>query len=132
MRLIVGKLAGILLVAAAITAAFEACTFVLSLLVAPSQDIPTDDWLPFAGAGEAIRDYLTVFAGVAGWAIFSTTLAVIFLSAPLALAVPDRSRTTKRQRPVLWRVSPDECPSTIRSTGQRRRTPQSAVRARFV
>jgi ABC-2 type transport system permease protein len=87
LRLIVGKLAGILLVAAAITALFETCTFVMSLLVAPSQDIPTGEWLSVAGAGEAIRDYLTVVAGVAGWAIFGTTLAVIFRSAPLALAV---------------------------------------------
>ena len=28
-----------------------------------------------------------MFAGVAGWAVFGTTLAVIFRSAPLALAV---------------------------------------------
>ena len=34
-----------------------------------------------------MRDYATVFAGVAGWAVFGTTLAVIFRSAPLALGV---------------------------------------------
>ncbi len=37
--------------------------------------------------GEALRDYGTVFAGVAGWAVFGTTLAVIFRSAPPALGV---------------------------------------------
>ena len=39
------------------------------------------------GVGHALADYGTVFAGVAGWAIFATTLAVIFRSVPLALGV---------------------------------------------
>lgn len=87
LRVIVGKLAGILLVAAGVVALFELCTFGLSLLVAPSQDIDTSGWFSLAGLGEAATDYLTVFAGVTGWAIFGTTLAVIFRSAPLALGV---------------------------------------------
>jgi ABC-2 type transport system permease protein len=40
-----------------------------------------------ASLGEAAGDYLTVLAGVAGWAIFGTTLAVIFRSAPIAFGV---------------------------------------------
>jgi hypothetical protein len=31
-----------------------------------------------AGLGEAAGDYLSVFAGVAGWAIFGATLGVAF------------------------------------------------------
>ncbi len=87
LRVIVGKLAGILIVAAGIVALFELCTFVLSLVVAPSQDIPTGEWISLDGLGAAAGDYLTVFAGVAGWAIFGTALAVIFRSTPLALGV---------------------------------------------
>lgn len=87
LRVIVGKLAGILLVAAGAVALAEAFTFVVSLIVAPTQDIATSDWFSMGSAGDALRDYATVFAGVAGWAVFGTTLAVIFRSAPLALGV---------------------------------------------
>jgi len=87
LRVIIGKLAGILLVAAAAVALAEAFTFVLSLIMAPTKDIATTDWFSLRSLGDAGRDYVTVFAGVAGWAIFGTTLAVIFRSAPLALGV---------------------------------------------
>jgi ABC-2 type transport system permease protein len=87
MRIIVGKLAGILVVAAATVALAEACTFVLSLALAPTRDISTANWFSFDGLGAGLRDYATVFAGVAGWAVFGTTLAVIFRSVPIALGV---------------------------------------------
>lgn len=87
LRVIVGKLAGILLVAAGVLALAELTTFVLSLLVAPGQDISTSQWLTMGSLGDAVTDYATVFAGVAGWAIFGTTLAVVFRSVPVALAV---------------------------------------------
>jgi ABC-type transport system involved in multi-copper enzyme maturation permease subunit len=87
LRVIVGKLAGLLVVAAAAVALFEACTFVLSLVIAPSQDISTRGWLSWNGLGAALTDYVNVLVGVVGWAIFGTTLAVIFRSAPLALGV---------------------------------------------
>src|SRR6185436_2863356 len=47
----------------------------------------TDAWFTLGGLGHALADYGTVLAGVTGWAIFGTTLAVIFRSAPIALAV---------------------------------------------
>jgi ABC-2 type transport system permease protein len=87
LRMIIGKLAGILLVAAGVVALIEACTFVMSLILAPTQDIATADWFSLRSIGDGLRDYATVFAGVAGWAVFGTTLAVIFRSAPLALGV---------------------------------------------
>ena len=86
-RVIVGKLVGILLVAGAIVALAELCTFATSLLVAPSKDVATSNWFSLASMGAGARDYMTVMAGVAGWAVFGTTLAVIFRSAPLALGV---------------------------------------------
>ena len=87
MRVIVGTLAGILVVAAGVVAVIEVATFVASLVVAPTQDVSTSQWFGLDSLGAALRDYATVFAGVAGWAVFGTTLAVIFRSAPLALAV---------------------------------------------
>jgi len=87
LRVIVGKLAGILLVAAGVVALAEAITFAMSLVVAPSKDIATAGWFSLDGVGAGLRDYVTVLGGVTGWAIFGTTLAVIFRSAPLALGV---------------------------------------------
>lgn len=87
LRVIAGKLAGLLLVAAGVVALAEVLTFVLSLAIAPSQHIPTSEWFSVQSLGDAVRDYATVFAGVAGWAVFGTTLAVIFRSTPLALGV---------------------------------------------
>jgi ABC-2 type transport system permease protein len=87
LRVIVGKLAAILILAAGIVALAEVFTFGLSLVVAPSKDIPTTDWFSLSSLGAALVDYVTVFAGVAGWAIFGTALAVIFRSVPLALGV---------------------------------------------
>jgi ABC-type transport system involved in multi-copper enzyme maturation permease subunit len=87
LRLIVGKLAGILVVAAAVVGLAELFTFGLSLLVAPTKSIPTTDWFSLTSLTDGLRDYATVLAGVAGWAVFGTTLAVIFRSAPLALGV---------------------------------------------
>jgi ABC-2 type transport system permease protein len=86
-RVIAGKVAGILLVAAGIIAVFEISTFVVSLAVAPSKGISTSHWLSVASLGHGVADYATAFAGVAGWAVFGTMLAVIFRSAPLALGV---------------------------------------------
>lgn len=87
LRVIVGKLAGILLVAAGAVAIAELATFALSLAVAPGQGIATSSWFGLDSIGAGLRDYATVLGGVAGWAIFGTMLAVVFRSAPLALGV---------------------------------------------
>ncbi|MGH9151381.1 MAG: ABC transporter permease [Acidimicrobiales bacterium] len=87
LRVILGKLAGTLIVAAGVVALFEATTFAMSLAVAPSQDISTSEWLTLASLADGVEDYLTVLAGVTGWAIFGTTLAVVFRSVPVALGV---------------------------------------------
>lgn len=87
LRVIVGKLVALLLVAAAVVALAEASTFAMSLMMAPTQDIATTHWVSVSSLGEGLRDYATVFAGVAGWAVFGTTLAVVFRSVPLALGV---------------------------------------------
>jgi ABC-type transport system involved in multi-copper enzyme maturation permease subunit len=86
-RVLAGKIAGLLVVAAAMVLLVEATTFALSVLAAPANDVPTDAWFSLASLGAAVRDYGTVLAGVTGWAIFGSTLAVVFRSAPIALAV---------------------------------------------
>jgi hypothetical protein len=87
LRVLVGKLVGLLLIAGSIVALVEVMTFVMSLIIAPTQDVSTAEWFSMSSLREALRDYVTVFAGVAGWAVFGSTLAVIFRSAPLALGV---------------------------------------------
>ena len=87
LRVIVGKLAGILLVAAGVVALAEAFTFAMSLIVAPGRDVATSEWFSVSSLGAGLRDYVTVLGGVSGWAIFGTTLAVVFRSVPLALGV---------------------------------------------
>lgn len=87
LRMIVGKLVGALIVAAAVVAVAEALTFVASLVVAPTKDIAISGWFSIDGVVAGLGDYATVLAGVAGWAVFGTTLAVIFRSVPVALGV---------------------------------------------
>jgi ABC-2 type transport system permease protein len=87
LQVIIGKLVGILIVAAGVLLVAEVATFVVSLLAAPGQDVATSDWFSAGSALDAVKDFGTVFAGVAGWAIFGTTLAVVFRSVPLALGV---------------------------------------------
>jgi ABC-2 type transport system permease protein len=87
LRVIIGKLAGILTVAAAVVVFAEVCTFAMSLMAASTKDISTAQWFSLESVGAGLRDYVTVMGGVTGWAIFGTLLAVIFRSAPLALGV---------------------------------------------
>ncbi|HEX3623047.1 MAG TPA: ABC transporter permease [Acidimicrobiales bacterium] len=87
LRVIAGKLAGLLLVAAAVVALAETVTFAMSLAVAPGKHVATSDWFSLQSVGAGLRDYATVLGGVAGWAVFGTTLGVVFRSAPLALGV---------------------------------------------
>ena len=86
-QVIVGKLVGILAVAAAALAMAEAWTALASLVMAPTKSIPTGNWFSVSSLADAVRDYATVFGGVVGWAVFGTMLAIIFRSAPLALGV---------------------------------------------
>jgi hypothetical protein len=86
-RVLVGTVAAVLVLAAATVALAEVLTFIASWIVAPANDVATTEWFTLSGLSSAVGNYLTVLAGVAGWAVFGTTLAVIFRSAPLALGV---------------------------------------------
>ena len=86
-RMIIGKFVGALIVTAGIVALAEVAGFGLSLLVAPGKDIAVGSWFSASGLGAALGDFATAMAGITGWAIFGTALAVVFRSVPLALGV---------------------------------------------
>ena len=76
------------MVAAGVVALIEVLTFGASLAHGPDAGRRHRRMVLAATASATrSRDFATVFAGVAGWAVFGTTLAVIFRSVPLALAV---------------------------------------------
>jgi hypothetical protein len=87
LRLLVGKLVALLIVAAGVALVAEVASMAIATLLAPAYDVSTASWWTPAGLGDGLRDLGTVLAGVAGWAVFGATLAVIFRSAPVALGV---------------------------------------------
>jgi ABC-2 type transport system permease protein len=86
-RVLIGQFLGLLLVSAAVVAVAEVLTFAASIPMAAARGVPTSAWFSLAGLEHALGDYATVLAGVAGWAVFGTTLAIIFGSVPIALGV---------------------------------------------
>jgi ABC-2 type transport system permease protein len=86
-RLLAGKMAGLLLFAAVVLAAAEALTWVAAKLLAPSQDVATGDWISVAALGDAVADYGSVLFWVTGYALLGMTLAVLVRSVPIALAI---------------------------------------------
>jgi ABC-2 type transport system permease protein len=87
LRLLAGKMAGLLLFAAVVLAVAEALTWVAARLLAPSQDVATGDWVSFATLGDALADYGSVLFWVSGYALLGLTLAVLVRSVPVALAI---------------------------------------------
>ena len=88
LRVIVGKVIGLLIVAAGVALLTEVFSFAISLAAG------TDARMSRHRHGSRSPVSATrcatsppSFAGVAGWAVFGSTLAVIFRSAPLALGV---------------------------------------------
>jgi ABC-2 type transport system permease protein len=86
-RLLAGKMKGLLLFAAVVLAAAEALTWVTARLLAPSQDVATGDWISAAALGDALADYGSVLFWVTGYALLGMTLAVLVRSVPVALAI---------------------------------------------
>jgi ABC-type transport system involved in multi-copper enzyme maturation permease subunit len=86
-RLIVGKFVGLLVVLAGLLLVAELLTFATSLLAAQWQDVPSGAWFSMAAIGDGLADFASTFAGLAGWMVFGTFLAVVFRSVPIALAV---------------------------------------------
>jgi ABC-2 type transport system permease protein len=87
LRLLAGKMAGLLVFAAAVLAAAEALTWLAASLLAPTQDIATDSWVSADALGHALVDYGSVLFWVSGYAVLGMTVAVLLRSVPVALAV---------------------------------------------
>jgi len=87
LRLLAGKMLGLLFFAAVVLAAAEALTWIAARLIAPSRDIATGEWISAAALGDALTDYGSVLFWVTGYALLGTTLAVLVRSVPVALAI---------------------------------------------
>ncbi len=87
LRLLAGKMAGLLLFAAIVLAAAEALTWLAARLLAPSQDVATGEWFSAAALGDALADYGSVLFWVTGYALLGMTVAVLVRSVPVALAI---------------------------------------------
>jgi ABC-2 type transport system permease protein len=87
MRLLAGKMAGLLLFAAAVLAAAEVTTWVAARVLAPSQDIATGEWVSGAALGDALADYASVLFWITGYALLGMMVGVLVRSVPLALGI---------------------------------------------
>lgn len=86
-RLLAGKMVGLLLFAAGVVLLGEALSVVASLFMAGAKDVPTAAWFTGAGLRHALTDYANVMAVVTGWALLGMTLGVVVRSTPLALGI---------------------------------------------
>ena len=86
-RLLVGKMAALVLVAAAVLLLAEALTLVASMVVARTRGVSTSDWFSLSSLGEAAQHYATAFFAVGSWALLGMGLAVVVRSTPVALAI---------------------------------------------
>jgi ABC-2 type transport system permease protein len=87
LRLLAGKMAGLLVFAAAVLAVTEILTWLAARLIAPTQDISTGSWVSADALGQALTDYGSVLFWVSGYALLGMTVAVLVRSVPVALAV---------------------------------------------
>jgi len=87
LRLLAGKMTALLAFAALVLAAAVALTWVASLAIAPSQGVPTSEWVTPGALADNLADYGTALLTLGGWAFFGMALAVVLRSTAIALAV---------------------------------------------
>lgn len=87
LRLVLGKLIALLAFFAAVVAVSMAVSWAASMLLAPVQDVSTDQWISRAGLSAALDDYAMVLLSVVGWALLGTALGVLVPSLPVALGI---------------------------------------------
>jgi ABC-2 type transport system permease protein len=87
LRLLAGKMAALLVYAAAVLAAAEVLTWVTAKLIAPSQDVATGTWISADALAQGIADYGSVLFWVSAYALLGMTVAVLVRSVPVALAI---------------------------------------------
>jgi ABC-2 type transport system permease protein len=87
LRLLAGKMAGLIGFAAAVLAVAEILTWLAARLIAPSQDVDVSAWTSSDALGQGLVDYGSVLFWVTGYALLGMTVAVLVRSVPVALAV---------------------------------------------
>ena len=86
-RLLAGKMAGLLVFAAVVLGVAEVVTWLAAKILAPSQNVATGEWISGAALADAVKDYGSVLFWVTGYALLGMTVAVLVRSVPIALAV---------------------------------------------
>jgi ABC-2 type transport system permease protein len=86
-RLLAGKMAALLALAAGVLAVSEVFTWTVARLIAPSQDVATAKWVSADALGHALAAYGSVLFWVSGYALLGMMLAVLVRSVPVALAI---------------------------------------------
>jgi len=86
-RVVTGKTLALVIYSAGILAVAAGLTAVISVALAPGQDVSTAHWFGLDGAQAAVGDYLSAAAGLLGWAILGTLLGLVFRSVPVVVAV---------------------------------------------
>jgi ABC-type transport system involved in multi-copper enzyme maturation permease subunit len=87
LRLLTGKLAGLLTFAAVVLAVAEVLTWAAARVLAPSQDVATGAWVSGAALGQGLADYGSVLLWISCYALLGMTIGVIVRSVPVALAI---------------------------------------------
>jgi ABC-2 type transport system permease protein len=87
LRLVAGKLIALLAFFAVVLAFSMAVSWVASVLLAPVQDVSTDQWISRDGLFATLEDYATVMLCVVGWALLGTALGVLVPSLPVAVGI---------------------------------------------
>jgi ABC-type transport system involved in multi-copper enzyme maturation permease subunit len=87
LRLLAGKMAGLLCFAAVVLAVAELLTWAAARVIAPSQNVDVAAWTTVDALGQGIADYAAVLFWVTGYALLGMTVAVLVRSVPVALAV---------------------------------------------
>jgi ABC-type transport system involved in multi-copper enzyme maturation permease subunit len=86
-RLLAGKMAGLLAFVAAMLAAEEIVMWVAGKALAPSWDVSTSGWTSVDSLGSAVGDYATVLLWAAGYATLGMFVAMMLRSVPVAIGV---------------------------------------------
>lgn len=84
-RLLAGKMAGLLAVVAVMLAAIEIVMWLAGKALAPSWNVSTSGWTSFDAIGSAIGDYATVLLWAAGYATLGMFVAMMLRSVPIAI-----------------------------------------------
>lgn len=87
LRLLAGKMAGLLAFAAVVLLVAEVLTWTAARLLAPSQDVAAESWAGLAGLAQGLVDYGAVLFWVGAYAVLGTTLAVLTRSVAVAMAI---------------------------------------------